>query len=123
MSATAKVLCDGQSAVFHRRLELVSVKALSCCYYRHKSVDPELLGFRCLDRVCTGAKRNVGRGKPLLYVELLGQEHSTDGIDGDIYIFNLGNGAIVHPLQPVGVSYGEQVHPLGSGRLVIVVHP
>jgi hypothetical protein len=70
-------------------------------------VNPELLGFRCFDRVCTGAQRDVGRGKPLFDVELLGQEQSFDGIVGHINVFNLGNGVTVHPLHPIGVGYGE----------------
>jgi hypothetical protein len=118
VSATAKVICDGRS---HCRLDAVSVNALSRRHQRHKSVNPELLSFRCFDRVCTGAQRDVGRCKPLLDVELLGQEYSFDGIVGDINVFNLGKGATVHPFQPIGVSYGEKIHPLGSGGLVI--HP
>ena len=125
MSATAKILCDGQSAVFqvHCTLEAVSVKALSRRHQRHESVYSELLGFRCFNRVCTGAQRDVGRGKPLLDVELLGHNHSIDGIVGYINVFNLGNGVTVHPLQPIGVSYGKQIHPLSSRGLVIVIHP
>jgi hypothetical protein len=73
--------------------------------------------------VFTGAQRDVGRCKPLLDVELLGQEHLFDGIIGDINVFNLGNGATVHPRQPIGVSYGEKIHPLGSGGFVVVIHP
>jgi len=95
--ATAKVLCNGPSAVVRCRLG-VSVKALSRCHQRDKGVYPEHLSFGCFDRVCTGAQRDVGRGEPLLDVELLGQEHSTYRIDSDINIFNLGNGATVDPL-------------------------
>ena len=107
MSATAKIRCDRRGAIFHCPLEAVSVKVFSRRHQRHKSVYPELLSLRCFDRVCTGAQRGVGRGKPLLDVELLGHEHSFDRIVGDINVFNLGNGATVHPLQPVGISYGE----------------
>ena len=122
VSATAKVMCDGPSAVFHCRLR-DSVKTLSRSHQRRKSVYTELLDFRYFDRVTTGAQSDIGRSKPLLNVEPLGHEHSIDGIIGEINVFNLGNGATVYSLQTIGVSYGEQIHPLGSGGLVVVIHP
>ena len=122
MSAAAKVIRDGQSGVFHC-LKAVSVNALSRRYQRNKSVNPKLLSFRRFDRIRTGAQRDVGRGEPFLDVELFGQENSFNGIDVDINIFNFGNGATVHPLQPIDVGYGEKIHPLGSGGFVIVIHP
>ena len=102
MSATAKVTRDGESVSLK-----VSVDTLPRCHQLHKSVYPELLSFRCIDRVSSHAQRDVGSGNPLLDVELLGQEHSIDGIVGDINVFDLSNGVTVHPLQPICVSYGK----------------
>ena len=101
-------MCDGPSAIVHCRLG-VSVKAFSRGYQRDKGVYPEHLSFRCFDRVCTGAQRNVGRCEPFFDIELLGYEYSTYWIVGDVDIFDLGNGVIVHPLQSIGVGYGEQI--------------